>query len=89
MIDRLKSLKFINNGIIKKEIPSGVIKLGKDLNKYMEANNLSFPESFLFDAVLVDEGQLFEGEWWKLTKVSKTWWRSLYSCRLYSGRKRH
>lgn len=68
MIDRLKSLKFINNGIIKKEIPSGVIKLGKDLNKYMEANNLSFPESFLFDAVLVDEGQLFEGEWWKLTK---------------------
>ena len=70
LIDRLKTLNFVHDAIFAKPslLSPGVISLGDNLNGYMEKNNISFPESSKFDVVLVDEGQLFKGEWWKLAK---------------------
>lgn len=70
LIDRLKTLNFVHDAIFAKPalLNSGVISLGDKLNEYMEKNNISFPESSKFDAVLVDEGQLFKGDWWKLAR---------------------
>lgn len=70
LIDRLKPLKIIDDAVNHEPplLPSHGLSLADKLNDYMEKHNITFPESALFDAVLVDEGQLFKGDWWKLAR---------------------